>query len=715
MDYLVVAENRTFLISGHNGNVDPADASYGLYYNDTRHLSELRLLLNGEAPDLLSYSDEDVYRASILLANQAFALPTGEQVRDHTLGIRRERVISDTLFESITITNYNNFAVELDLDLEVASDFVDIFLVRGFPPAARGTLDQPTYDSERLVLAYHGMDNVTRSTTVRWSQPPEQFETSLLGDAGRAASAKLPEPAGARLHWHVTIPPHGEHMLELSFTPTAGEDTATMAGQTFRTESQRLRRSYEEWAAQATAVTTDNAAFNTLLARSSLDLRALTGSYPTGRMPHAGIPWFAVPFGRDSLITSLQTLSLQPELAAGTLRFMAAYQGTKDDAWRDEHPGKIMHELRFGEFAGMGAVPHTPYYGTIDATLLFLMLFAETMRWTGDQALFHALLPAVERALDWIDAYGDVDGDGYVDFQPRSGRGLSIQGWKDSDDSVQYPDGRLAEPPIALVEVQAYVYAAKTSVAAIFRQMGGDADRADRLEVSAATLFEQFNRDFWLPGLGFYAQALDGQKQALPEITSNVGHALLGGILTEERARQVADRLLRPDMASGWGIRTRASSDIAYNPMSYHNGSIWPHDNSLIIWGMQRSGLREAANTISEQIFAAAQHYPRMRLPELMCGFGREDAASEGPAEYPVSCSPQAWAAGTPYLILQSILGLEPDAGSKVLTVNPHLPAWLGRIEVQNLRIGNERVSFVVTRDGVEIIGSAAVEVRTGS
>ena len=273
---------------------------------------------------------------------------------------------------------------------------------------------------------------------------------------------------------------------------------------------------------------------------------------------------------------------------------MAAYQGTKDDAWRDEHPGKIMHELRFGEFAGMGAVPHTPYYGTIDATLLFLMLFAETMRWTGDQALYHALLPAVERALDWIDAYGDVDGDGYVDFQPRSGGGLSIQGWKDSQDSVQYPDGRLGEPPIALVEVQAYAYAAKTAVAALLRQMGGDTERADRLEASAATLREQFNRDFWLPDLGFYAQVLDGHKQALPELTSNVGHALLGGILTEERARQVAERLLRPDMASGWGIRTRASSDIAYNPMSYHNGSIWPHDNSLIIWGMQRSGLRDA-------------------------------------------------------------------------------------------------------------------------
>jgi glycogen debranching enzyme len=361
----------------------------------------------------------------------------------------------------------------------------------------------------------------------------------------------------------------------------------------------------------------------------------------------------------------------------------------------------------------MGAVPHTPYYGTIDATLLFLMLFAETMRLTGDQALFHTLLPAVERALDWIDAYGDVDGDGYVDFQPRSGRGLSIQGWKDSGDSVQYPDGRVAEPPIALVEVQAYVYAAKTAVAATFRQMGGNVERATQLEASAAALREQFNRDFWLPELGFYAQALDGKKQALPELTSNVGHALLGGILTEERARQVGDRLLRPDMASGWGIRTRGSSDPAYNPMSYHNGSVWPHDNSLIIWGMQRSGLREASNTISEQIFAAARHYPRMRLPELMCGFGREDAASEGPAEYPVSCSPQAWAAGTPYLILQSILGLEPDAGSNVLTVDPHLPSWLGRIEVRNLRVGQGRVHFVVSREGVETIASEGIEIRT--
>lgn len=712
MDYLVISENRTFLISGHNGNVDPADASYGLYYNDTRHLSEMRLLLNGEAPDLLSYNDQDVYRAGILLANQAYVAASGEEVRDHSLGIRRERVMGDSLFEVITITNYNRNTVEFDLDLELASDFADIFLVRGFPPAARGTLDEPTYDAEKLVLAYHGMDSVTRSTTVRWSRPPEQIETARLDDAGRAASAQMPEPIRARLHWHVSVPANGEHTLELSFTPGTGENPAEIGDRTFRTESQRLRRSYAEWTAQATVITTDNTAFNTLLVRSSLDLRALTGSYPTGRLPHAGIPWFAVPFGRDSLIASLQTLCLQPDLAAGTLRFMAAYQGTKDDAWRDEHPGKIMHELRFGEFAGMGAVPHTPYYGTIDATLLFLMLFSETMRWTGDQALYHALLPAVERALDWIDAYGDIDGDGYVDFQPRSGGGLSIQGWKDSQDSVQYPDGRLGEPPIALVEVQAYAYAAKTAVAATLRQMGGDTERADRLEASAAALREQFNRDFWLPDLGFYAQVLDGHKQALPELTSNVGHALLGGILTPERARQVAERLLRPDMSSGWGIRTRASSDIAYNPMSYHNGSVWPHDNSLIIWGMQRSGLRDAANAISGQIFAAAHYYPRMRLPELMCGFGREDGASEGPAEYPVSCSPQAWAAGTPYLILQSILGLEPDAAGNVLTVTPHLPAWLGRIDVQNLRVGSGRVSFVASKDGLEIISSEGIEIR---
>ncbi len=574
MDYLVVSENRTFLVSQYDGNIQPG-GPLGLYHHDMRHLSELELRLNGKPPTFLNFSDRDVYHASILLGNGSFETAEGSTVPGNSIGIRREFVVTGALCERVTLSNYNHFAVSFDLAIQLGADFADIFLVRGFGGAIdRGSVAAPEEKDGQLVLAYQGKDGVTRTTTVGWSVPPTNVEPELQGSDDLGSTAGPSQTTRSRLHWRVELAPRQEQTIALVYRVDEDSSaTEAVSSDMFDSEVARLQASYRDWAEAGTQVSTDSAMFDEVLQRSAMDLRALTGNYQTGPLPHAGIPWFAVPFGRDSLITSLQTLCYQPGLAVGILRFMAAHQGTKDDPWRDETPGKIMHEMRFGEMAGMGAVPHTPYYGTVDATPLFLMLFAQVLQWTADEGLWHELRPNVLAALDWLDQYGDLDGDGFLEFVCRSTNGLRIQGWKDSWNSVIYPDGRLVEPPLALVEVQGYAYAARIWLVPILRRFG-ETERAEALERQAAALQERFNRDFWLEDLGFYAQALDQEKQAVPEVTSNPGHALMSGIMPHDRAAKVAERLVQPDMASGWGIRTRASSDPSYNPMAYHNGSV---------------------------------------------------------------------------------------------------------------------------------------------
>jgi len=729
MDYLALSDDKTFLVSDHLGNIPTdGDGTMGLYYDDTRHLSLLDVRLNGEPLSLLSSGDEDVYRTTALLSNPW--LRAGEKhIPSGGVGVLRSRVVSSAVYEELTLTNYTRASLRLDLSLDLAADFADLFQVRGFRLERSGTLQPPQEDPAGILLSYDGGDGVRRSTRVAYDTPPDEITHTAQEAQGADVPARRTfATTGARLVWRLDLPPGGAKRLELAFTPSTGEAVALDDGQrthsvsshrpygkaptsTFQTESYRQAASYEEWHGGATSVDTDNPELNHLLARSALDLRALAVHYPTGRLFVAGIPWYAVPFGRDSLITSLQTLCFRPELAKGTLRFLAAHQGANDDPWRDEEPGKILHEMRFGELAGTRQIPHTPYYGSVDATPLFVMLFAQTTRWTGDRGLYEELLPNVRRALEWMEVHGDIDGDGYLEYRTRSERGIGNQGWKDSGDSVLYPDGTRVEPPIALVEVQGYVHAAKSWLAAIVRQMG-DAPFADRLEGEAGALRERFNRDFWMEDAGFYTQALDPEKRPVRDVTSNPGHALIGGIIPPDRAARVAARLLAPDMASGWGVRTRGAEDPNYNPMSYHNGSVWPHDNAMIAYGMALSGLRDGANEVAEQILAAASHYRRYRLPELYCGFGPHETGLGRPADYPVSCSPQAWAAGTPYLLLQSILGLEPDALANSLRINPHLPPWLERVEVRNLAVGEGRVHLRITREGTEILASDGVDVR---
>jgi glycogen debranching enzyme len=435
-----------------------------------------------------------------------------------------------------------------------------------------------------------------------------------------------------------------------------------------------------------------------LILRSALDLRALIDDEDTGLFVTAGIPWYAVPFGRDGLIAAYQTLAWNPDIARGTLRLLARYQGTKIDAFTEEAPGKIFHELRRGELARLGEVPHRPYYGTVDATPLFAMLFAETVKWTGDRALWRELLPNAERALTWCDTFGDADGDGYVEYG-ASPSDLRNHGWKDSANALSDPNGQPSALPAALVEAQAYVYAAKRGLADLYA-IDGETERAATLRAEAASLAERFERDFWMENEGCYAQALDGNKKQVPAVTSNAGHALWAGIARPDRARRVVERLMAPDMFSGWGVRTLSSTYTTYNPMSYHNGSVWPHDNSLIAQGFVRYGFREEANAIVEALIEAGKRFPNARLPELFCGFQRDLRFSSRPADYLVSCIPQAWSAGMVFLCLRSLLGLEPDLERRRVIVDPALPVWLDRIEVQHLRAYDSLISFRVRRSG---------------
>jgi glycogen debranching enzyme len=389
---------------------------------------------------------------------------------------------------------------------------------------------------------------------------------------------------------------------------------------------------------------------------------------------------------------------VNPSLARRVLRELAAHQGTVIDDWRDEEPGKILHEVRKGELARSGQIPHSPYYGSVDSTPWFVIVYAQHLRWTGDLVFARELLPAAEAAIRWIDEHGDLDGDGFVEYRTRSARGIRNQGWKDSFDSVVHADGRLAEAPVALVEVQAYVYLAKVRMADVYDALDRPGD-AQRLRTEAATLRERFNAAFWMEDERYFVGALDGDKRPVRTIVSNPGHGLYCDVIDADKAAAVAKRLLAPDMFSGWGIRTMSKAAAAYNPMSYHNGSVWPHDNALIAAGLKRYGYARSTNRVATALFDAAIHADYLRLPELFCGFTRR--TPNRPVSYPVACSPQAWAAGSVFLMLQAMLGISARADRNVLTVNqPHLPVWLNQVELRNLRVGDSRLSLVFRREG---------------
>jgi glycogen debranching enzyme len=465
------------------------------------------------------------------------------------------------------------------------------------------------------------------------------------------------------------------------------------------TAAGELQRASAQWLASCTQICSDNELFDGLIATSVSDLRALVTPAPGGQIVSAGIPWYVAAFGRDALITAGEAMVLNQGLSRDALRVLATLQARDDDPWRDAEPGKILHELRVGELARAGVIPHTPYYGTVDATPLFLIRAADYYKWSADIQTLRALRPALDAALGWIDRYGDRDGDGFVEYERRSPGGLQNQGWKDSHDSVMHADGTLAEGPIALVEVQGYVYLAKLTVADVYEALG-DGERAAGLRDEAQALRERFNEVFWNPQEGTFALALDGHKRQVASVTSNPGHCLYCGIVDPDKAAAAIDRLMAPDMFCGWGVRTLSSECPAFNPMSYHNGSVWPHDNAIIAAGFKRYGHDKELMRIASALFDVATAARDFRLPELYCGFDRSERASV--VAYPVACIPQAWAAAAPLLLVSAMLGISADAPGRALTIErPMLPDWLGSIRLEGLRVGEASVSLGFERHGL--------------
>jgi glycogen debranching enzyme len=657
---LAVKEGETFLYSDIEGNLDDrVELGLGLYHLDTRFLSHYRLRIAGRDPILLSSSAERVYVSHVDLTNPDLYQEGRPAIGQHTLNIRRIRAIRGRLYERIRIKNYNPHPIDVDLDLTFGADFADLFEVRGLTRETRGTYDPPTTSERSIEFGYTGEDGVRRRTRIEFGVRPARVE--VRGDLVQAwFSVHLPA------HQTTTIPLVVEPVVEDSYPPPGDFDEVVHS----------LRHGYEDWERESAQIRTDNEVFDQLLTRGLRDLRALYTDLDGAGIIAAGIPWYVAVFGRDTMITSHQMLMLSSRAARESLQVLAGFQGSTRS----------------------GYIPHSPYYGSVDATPWFLILLAQYFRWTNDLGFVKELVPAAEAALEWIDSYGDADNDGFVEYRSRSPRGLRNQGWKDAHDSVIHTDGRLAEPPIALAEVQAYVYMAKVRMADVYGALG-DFERAVRLKDQATVLRRRFHEAFWMEEEGFFAGALDGDKQQVKTIVSNPGHGLYCGIVDDRRAEAVARRLFEPDMFSGWGIRTMSKTAAGYNPMSYHNGTVWPHDNALIAAGLKRYGFLDATNRIATAMFEAAQYTDYMRLPELFCGFTRR--APSPPVQYPVACSPQAWAAGAPFLLLQGMLGISAVAHENVLTVNkPHLPPWLNEVEVRNLRVGNSTLSLVFRREG---------------
>ena len=679
---LAVKEGDTFLYADLEGNLDHGGSyGLGLYARDTRFLSHFRMMIGGRDPVLLSSSSERGYMSHVDLTNPDLYEGDAIVVPQQTLNIRRIRVINGRLFERVRVKNYNAFAVTLDIAFVFGADFADIFEVRGMLSPEHPAPETPTLEPSRVVFGMTGRDGVRRETRVEFATEPDDLRAE-----------------GTLVHatFRLTLGAYQTKLLGLTVEPLTGPEATPSLE--FDVAVHHLRRSYEEWEQASTQVVTDNELFNELLDRSLRDLRALYTETEGGHIIAAGIPWYVTVFGRDSLITSHQLLSINPRPARETLTFLARHQGTRVDDWRDEQPGKILHEIRRGELAGAGVVPHTPYYGSVDATPWFLILYAQHLRWTGDLAFAEDLLPAAEAALRWIDEYGDLDGDGFVEYLCRSTGGIRNQGWKDSHDSIVHADGRMAEPPIALAEVQGYVYMAKERMADVYLALGRERE-AERLIGQAEELRQRFNEVFWMEDERYFATALDADKRQVRTATSNPGHGLYCHIVDDEKAVSLAKRLLAPDMFSGWGVRTMSKAAVAYNPMSYHNGSVWPHDNALIAAGFKRYGFVRSTNRVATALFDAAIQADYMRLPELFCGFTRR--TPNRPVSYPIACSPQAWAAGSPFLMLQAMLGISARAHVNLLTVNkPHLPTWLNTVEVRNLAVGGSRISLLFRRDG---------------
>ncbi|RIV37220.1 amylo-alpha-1,6-glucosidase [Micromonospora radicis] len=659
-ELISILDGNTFLVSDRHGDIEPSmDFPTGLFTFDTRFLSTWLLLLDGERLHALSLDDSESYRT------RYFLVP-GEPTHflDTKVSVIRSRGIGGGFDEELTVLNHSGQELSCTVRIEMAADFADLFEIK---------------DVQRKQGQHTAK---VEENTLRMTYRRQAFHRETVV---RSSAAATVDKRG--MTFQIEVSPHGEWTTRLSISTVIygarGEDARAQLPLTGTRTMAAIEAEHAEFVAKAPKLGCDCQPLAGAYRRSLDDLAALRyESISLGvRLLAAGLPWFMTLFGRDSIITSLQVLPFLPELIPPTLTVLAGLQGVRLDDFRDEEPGKILHELRYGEAAGFEEQPHSPYYGSADSTALFVVLLDEYERWTGDVALVKQLEFAARSALTWIDTYGDLLGTGYVWYQTRNPRnGLENQCWKDSWDAISYSDGRLPTFPRATCELQGYAYDAKLRGARLARLYWNDPAYADRLEREAAELKERFNRDFWLPDKEYYALALDADGTPVDALSSNLGHLLWSGIVDESRARRVAEHLLGPRLYSGWGVRTLADDQGRYNPIGYHVGTVWPFDNSIIAWGLWKYGFRQEAGQICESMLAASRYFEG-RLPEAFAGYERE--LTEYPVQYPTACSPQAWSAGTPLLLLRVLLGLEPQG--EHLIIDPYVPSGMGRVELLDI------------------------------
>ncbi|MCS6290988.1 MAG: amylo-alpha-1,6-glucosidase [Nitrospira sp.] len=679
----VLKHGETFGVYDRYGDIQPVGrGTQGVFHQGTRFLSRQELFLNNDRPMLLSSTvKEDNALLAVDLTNPDLYRDGRISIPRGSVHVFRSRFLwNGVSYERFRLSNYSLSTVKMTLSIRFEADFADIFEVRGKKRERKGRMLPNVLRRDLLVLRYEGLDEVTRQARIQFTPEPMEITAS-------------------QATFEIELDPKGETAVVVMVACDVGDSHRPLLAYDAAMAEAGLAFGAEQ--TEDCTIQTSNAQFNEWWNRSVLDVRMMVTDTNEGPYPYAGVPWFSTPFGRDGVITALECLWIRPELARGVLAYLASTQAKEVNPAQDAEPGKILHETRKGEMAALNEIPFGLYYGSVDSTPLFLMLAGAYYERTADLAFIQSIWANLEAALTWMDTFGDPDRDGFVEYVRKSPTGLDNQGWKDSHDSISHEDGSLAEGPIALCEVQGYVYDAKVQASKLADALGY-IDRASQLRRQARSLKERFEEAFWCEESSTYALALDGQKRPCQVKTSNAGHCLYTGIASDEHARRVAETLMSDELFSGWGVRTLADSERRYNPMSYHNGSIWPHDNAMIAVGLARYGLKSGVEKIMTGMFEVSLVLDFHRLPELFCGFVRRPG--QGLTRYPVACNPQAWAAGSAFMVLQACLGLSIIASEqKVVFNHPILPEFIDKMQIKNLKVGTASVDLLLRRHDLDV------------